>query len=179
MNKITLRTGQVIPLDEFKRWSNTKQRDNRLTKTMSDKEGEKYFHTMLMQIKKYEPDQIVAVARSGFSYAMWVAQILKLPLGVYYNNTQLVIENNSKRIVFVDDNIMSGTTFATTKDFMSQNYPSVEWSWAVLFCDWQTSETIKKEIIYGTELTYYATQPFWGSRKVGLGLGIRARDEGI
>ena len=51
---------------------------------MTNGEGELYFNSMLAQIDKFKPDEIIAVNRSGFSYAMWVAQILKLPLGAYW-----------------------------------------------------------------------------------------------
>jgi adenine/guanine phosphoribosyltransferase-like PRPP-binding protein len=50
-------------------------------RVMSNEEAIGYFNTMLKEIAEYDPDEIVAVARSGFSYAMWVAQILKKPLG--------------------------------------------------------------------------------------------------
>jgi len=150
---------------------------NRPHRKMTDKEGEQHFQNMLHQIRKIGPDEIIAVNRSGFSYAMWVAQILGLPLGVYYPEDKVIIKKpTSKNIVFVDDNIMTGTTFKATKKLM-EDHATVSWSWAVLFCDWNTSEEVKNEIIYGTELTYFAIEPIWGSRKISKGPGIRKRDE--
>lgn len=146
---------------------------------MSDAEGEVLFQTMLKQIADYNPDEIIAVHRSGFSYAMWVAQILKLPLGVYFSKKpQLVLDTDPKKVVFVDDNILSGTTYAATKEFMAKHYPNVEYKWAVLFSDWNaTPEDIRNEIIQGTRLPYFAEEPMWGSRKVSADYGVRFRDE--
>lgn len=143
-------------------------------------EGERLFQTMLKQISDYNPDEIIAVHRSGYSYAMWVAQILKLPLGDYKpKKTQLSFDSdNPKKIVFVDDNILSGSTYKATKEFMAKNYPNVEYKWAVLFSDWNaTSESVRNEIIQGARLPYFAEEPMWGSRKISADYGVRFRDE--
>jgi adenine/guanine phosphoribosyltransferase-like PRPP-binding protein len=144
---------------------------------MPDVEGEKYFQHMLEQINAFAPDEIIAVNRSGFSYAMWVAQILKLPLGAYWpKQKNLVSTTDPKRIVFVDDNILQGSTYLATKEFM-KSMPDVEWRWAVLFSDWHTPEAIRYEIIQGVRLPYFAEEPMWGSRKVSQDYGVRYRDE--
>ena len=144
---------------------------------MSDVEGEKYFQNMLEQINAFAPDEIIAVNRSGFSYAMWVAQILKLPMGAYWPKQQHFLSTtNPKRIVFVDDNILQGSTYLATKEFM-KSMPDVEWRWAVLFSDWHTPEAIRYEIIQGVRLPYFAEEPMWGSRKVSQDYGVRYRDE--
>lgn len=149
-------------------------------RVMGDEEGNRYFMNMVDQIAKFNPDEIVAVNRSGFSYAMWVAQILKLPLGVYFpKTTQLILSNrDSKRIVFVDDNILSGTTYKDTKVYMGYEHPEMDWKWAVLFSDWNaTPASVCDEIIQGVRLPYFAEEPMWGSRKVSEDYGIRFRDE--
>jgi len=145
---------------------------------MTIEEGEQYFSQMVDQIAKFDPDEIVAVARSGFSYAMWVSQILKLPLGAYWSDRgELVTGSNPKRIVFVDDNILSGTTYKDTIQFMSAHYPDIEWKWAVLFSDWHTPDDIRNAIIQGVRLPYFAEEPMWGSKKVSQAYGVRYRDE--
>jgi hypothetical protein len=144
---------------------------------MTDSEGKGYFYHMLDQIHDFKPDEIIAVNRSGFSYAMWAAQILKLPLGAYWpKDNRLVAQADSKRIVFVDDNILQGATYLKTKEFMKDF--KHEWRWAVLFSDWHTPEAVRKEIIQGTRLPYFAEEPMWGSRKVSEAYGVRYRDEG-
>lgn len=150
-----------------------------LPQVMSSEEGEKYFLNMLDQIVEFSPDEIIAVNRSGFSYAMWAAQILKLPLGAYWPKKNLLItsSDSSKRLVFVDDNILQGTTFNDTKTFMDQVHPEISWKWAVLFSDWHTPESVRNEIIQGTRLPYFAEEPMWGSRKVSQDYGVRFRDE--
>jgi len=147
-------------------------------KTMTNAEGELYFDNMVSQIADFKPDEIIAVARSGFSYAMWVSQILKLPLGAYWaERGELITSSDTKRIVFVDDNMVSGSTYNDTKMFMQQHYPTTEWQWAVLFTDWHTPEQVRNEIIQGTRLPYFAEEPMWGSKKISQDYGIRYRDE--
>jgi hypoxanthine phosphoribosyltransferase len=147
-------------------------------RVMSNEEGESYFTEMLLQIADFKPNEIVAVARSGFSYAMWVSQMLKLPLGAYWaERGELITSSDPERIVFVDDNILSGTTYTNTKVFMNKYYPTTEWRWAVLFSDWHTPEQVRNEIIQGTRLPYFAEEPIWGSKKISQDYGIRYRDE--
>lgn len=147
-------------------------------RVMTNEEGQAYFNYMLAQIAKFKPDAIVAVARSGFSYAMWAAQQLKLPLGAYWaEHGDLILHNEPTRIVFVDDNVLQGSTYLQTKEFMKQYYPNVEWRWAVLFSDWLTPEAIRNEIIQGVRLPYFAEEPVWGSHKISKDYGVRYRDE--
>jgi hypoxanthine phosphoribosyltransferase len=148
------------------------------SRKMSDSEAEQYFNNMLKQIEDFKPDEIIAVARSGFSYAMWVSQMLKLPLGAYWSDSgNLVTPSQGKRLVFVDDNILQGTTYLTLKERMSSHMPDVEWRWAVLFSDWNTPENIRNEIIQGVRLPYFAEEPIWGSKKISKEYGVRYRDE--
>ena len=145
---------------------------------ISPEEGERYYQTMLKGITDFKPDEVVAVARSGFSYAGWVAQDLELPVGAYWSDdTKLVCKPNSKRLVFVDDNILQGTTYNATKEYMAKYHPDVEFKWAVLFSDWHTPEDVRNEIIQGARLPYFAEEPVWGSRKVSKEYGVRFRDE--
>jgi hypothetical protein len=149
-----------------------------LPRRMTDDEGEQYLRNMVKQIEEFEPDEIVAVARSGFSYAMWVAQILKLPLGAYWpKEGNMITTNNPKKIVFVDDNILQGSTYLETKKLMAEHLPDMQFRWAVLFSDWHTPEAVRDEIIQGIRLPYFAEEPMWGSRKVSVDYGIRYRDE--
>jgi len=146
-------------------------------------EGEQYFGSMVEQIAAFKPDEIIAVARSGFSYAMWVAQRLGLPLGVYWPKNEFIVRaSEGKRIVFVDDNTVKGETYLMCKDLMRQpnwqDYKNqAEWKWAVLFTDWHTPEEIRNEVIQGVRLPYFAEEPMWGSMKVSQAAGVRFRDE--
>jgi hypothetical protein len=148
------------------------------SRKMTDEEAENYFLIMLDQIKEFNPNEIVAVARSGFSYAMWAAQELRLPLGAYWHErAELVTGSDPERIVFVDDNILTGNSYKDTKLFMARYYPDCEWRWAVLFSDWKTPEDVRNEIIQGVRLPYFAMEPIWGSRKISKNYGVRYRDE--
>ena len=145
---------------------------------MTNSEGNTLFDNMLKQIADYNPDEIIAVHRSGFSYAMWIAQILKLPLGVYFpKKPQLTLDSKPKKVVFVDDNILSGSSYKDAIEYMAIVYPDIEFKWAVLFSDWHTPESVRNEIIQGTRLPYFAEEPMWGSRKISADYGVRFRDE--
>lgn len=146
---------------------------------MTDKEGQEYFDNMVRQIAEFAPDEIIAVNRSGFSYAMWAAQRLKLPLGVYWPATDFIVRaSEGKRIVFVDDNTVKGETYLQCKKLLSEDpYSGVEWKWAVLFTDWNTPEEIRNDVIQGIRLPYFAEEPMWGSMKVSQAAGVRSRDE--
>jgi hypothetical protein len=145
---------------------------------MTNAEGEQYYQNMLAQIAEFKPTEIIAVNRSGFSYAMWVAQELKLPMGAYWPQlSDMFNTKDPERLVFVDDNILQGSTYLATKKYMETYWPDVEWRWAVLFSDWHTPEAVRNEIIQGTRLPYFAEEPMWGSRKVSKAYGVRSRDE--
>lgn len=148
------------------------------SRAMTAEEGERYFQHLLQQIKEFDPDTVVAVARSGLAYAQWVAQELQLPVGIYWPGEEsLVIPNKHKRIVFVDDNILQGSTFLAAQKFLRNNaYDDSNWRWAVLFSDWHTPEYIRNQIIQGVRLPYFAKEPFWGTRKVSAAYGVRFRD---
>lgn len=151
---------------------------------MTDEEGEHYFFNMLKQIQDFDPDEIIAVARSGFSYASWISQVLKLPLGAYWPREETLVFTHDRhrdlkihRVVFVDDNILGGSTLRKTKSMMKELYPQIDYRWAVLFSDWHTPPNVREEIIQGTQLPYFAEEPLWGSKKVSIDYGVRFRDE--
>ena len=148
-------------------------------RAITHSEGTAYFENMVAQIQEFNPDEIVAVARSGFSYAMWAAQRLRLPLGVYYHSPSRLITQSAdpKRIVFVDDNILQGSTYQTAVEYMAQR--SEKWQWAVLFSDWFTPASVRESIIQGTRLPFFAEEPMWGSHKVSVDYNVRFRDEGL
>ena len=148
-----------------------------LPRRMGNDEMLSYFDLMVKQIESFNPDEIVAVNRSGYAYGMWVAQRLNLPLGSYWPDINLLIKRpSSSRIVFVDDNILKGDTFLSTKQFMLE-HSNTEWRWAVLFTDWFTPQNICDEVIHGVKLPYFAEEPIPGSMKVSKDYGVRYRDE--
>jgi len=131
-------------------------------RAMTDSEGRKYFNCMVEQIQEYNPDAIIAVARSGFSYAGWTAQLLDLPLGAYWPDTkQLVLPEGANKVVFVDDNMVKGDTYLEAKEFL-KTHPALEYQWAVFFTDWTTPEEIRSQIIQGIRLPYFSTNGYWG-----------------
>lgn len=134
------------------------------------------FFKMTGQIAQWKPDEIIAVNRSGYCFAGWVSQVLKLPLGSYWPDRKILVKRpESKRLIFVDDNVLKGDTFlAARQEFDREDF---DWAWAVLFSDWNTPEEIRNQIIQGTRLDYFALEPFPGSMKVSQAYGVRTRDE--
>ena len=146
---------------------------------MPTAEAEQYFHAMVQQVRVYNPDEIIGVARSGLALAQWTAELLNLPLGFYEPNTQqFVCQPQSQRLVFVDDNCVSGETYQEVKQWLTQHHPTKTMKWAVLFSDAvKTAQATQQEIIQGTVLDYFALGPIYGSRKQIKGQHIRRRDE--
>jgi hypothetical protein len=145
---------------------------------MKNDEAEKIWSILRARVIAYQPDEIVAVSRSGFAYGAWLAQELKLPLGAYWPDMkELAIHPKTKRIVMVDDNTVNGKTYLQTKEFMDNEFPEIDWQFAVFFADWYTPSEIIDNIIIGTKLPYFALEPMWGSRKTSQGYGVRYRDE--
>lgn len=135
------------------------------SRPMAQNEGEAYFENMLAQIAEYAPEQIIAVARSGFSYAAWVSQTLNKPLGVYYpSNNFLYMPADAQRIVFVDDNTLKGRTYLQCKQYMSLAHPDIDYKWSVLFTDWNTPLAVRNEVIAGIRLHYFSSNGYYGRR---------------
>ena len=149
-------------------------------RVMSENEAELYFTRIVEQIRSFDPKIIVGVARTGLVYAVWVAQELGIKdVGIYWpkQNRMAMTDNNPGRIVFVDDNTVSGSSYLQAKELMAAHYPQTEYRWAVLFTDWNSPEIVQNEVIKGARLPYFAEEPFWGSRKISKDYGIRFRDE--
>ena len=76
-----------------------------------------YLNILADQVKKYNPDEIIGVSRSGMPYATWISQILNIKHLGYLNldNKEICLSNkSSKRVVIIDDNIVEHniTTFS-------------------------------------------------------------------
>lgn len=129
------------------------------------------------ETKEFNPDEIIPISRSGFSYGLWISQMLSLPMGGFWpDRNQMVIHPNSNRVVFVDDCTLAGRTYIDIKKYMSINHPKVEFRLAVLFSDYQTPKHIIDEIFFGDIVDYYITTPFPGHMKKSVP-GVRYREE--
>ena len=149
-----------------------------------------YVSILANKVKTFEPDEIVGVARSGMPYATWVAQILNIKHLGYLNieNNELVLANkNARRIMVIDDNTVSGSSYYTIKDLMDAKRkplplpllkPKFEWRFGVLFTDsLATPQEVKDEVFSGIDLDYYATS-VPGMMK-NFKYKVRSRDESI
>jgi hypothetical protein len=143
---------------------------------MPNAEGEQYFRNMVNQIAQYQPDEIIAVMRSGAALAMWTAQQLELPLGAYWHeNNTLVKLPSSRRLVFVDDNIVRGTTRAKCFEYLAtleqaEYQHKLNYIWAVHTSDaFGTPIDIRNNIIQGGVLDYFVEGPLWAQRKIPQG----------
>ena len=147
------------------------------TKEISNDQMLLWLDKITQQTKEFNPDEIIPISRSGFSYGLWISQMLVLPMGGFWpDRDQIVINPNSKRVVFVDDCTLAGRTYLDIKKFMMKNHPDVDFRLAVLFSDYQTPTDILDEIFFGEVVDYYIATPFPGHMKKSIP-GVRYREE--
>ncbi len=102
---------------------------------------------ILPQIKQYNPDALVAIARGGLTFGHILAQGLDTNNlftinSIHYNDTKKLnsfkITNipsleNYKNILIVDDIIDSGETITEIKKILKNKYPKCNFKIATLF----------------------------------------------
>ncbi|HTX73780.1 MAG TPA: phosphoribosyltransferase [Rectinemataceae bacterium] len=144
---------------------------------MGFEEMEGYLHALVEKLRPFEPHEVVGLARSGFPYAAWVAQLLDLPLGyLSLRGRQLALENPSAgRIAVIDDNTVSGESFTLVQRYLSEAHPHLDFRFGVLYADWFTPEDILERICYGVRLPYFPTTVAGTMKRYHL--GARHRDE--
>lgn len=93
-------------------------------------------------IKEQKFDEIVAVVRGGLTAAHYLAKQLRLPVGVYYpssskrDDPKLILSNeNSKKILFVEDLVAKGRTYRELKLFMRSKNPQLVWEFMPILID--------------------------------------------
>jgi len=132
--------------------------EHEIKRPMSHSEMECYLFNLIEKVKYFNPDEIVGINRGGMSYGTWIAHILDLPLGMYIRkgNRLMLTNESSKRLMLIDDNIISGETFTEVKNYFDTT--DYIWKFGVLFSDSiETPEVFKQQIISGTDLNYFAT----------------------
>lgn len=123
------------------------------------------FFTMIHQIRSCTPDEIIAVNPTGYSFAMWTAQVLKLPLGSYWPDRDILVSRpESKKLMFVDDFLCKGKNLKTALNFMKDK--DIDWAWSVVFSDCLDPEDMRKMVIQGSVVDYYIKEPFPGNMNI-------------
>ena len=103
--------------------------------------------TLAKELKGYNPDTIVAVARGGLTIAHFLAQSLNLRElftlnSIHYENDKKLdtIEifnipnlNSAKKVVIVDDIVDSGDTLKAVVELLQSKYPNCQFKIATLF----------------------------------------------
>lgn len=119
-----------------------------------------YLEVLAEGVRAFGAEEVVGLARSGFPYAAWVAQLLDLPLGYLNLRTrQLALEEvSARRIAIVDDNTVSGESFSAVVDFMASERPQLDFVFGVLYADWFTPKAVLDRIVYGVRLPYFPTE---------------------
>lgn len=150
-------------------------------KPMSSAEEDQYISNLVAQVKAYDPDLVVGVLRSGMVYATYVAQQIKYVKMAGYDpatgNIYMLCDaefKDFKRIMFIDDNIVTGETFTSVQN----RFSDIDFRFGVLFTDAiATPAHIKAQVFAGVDLGYFA-YPVPSIKKV-YQQGIRFRDESI
>jgi hypoxanthine phosphoribosyltransferase len=90
---------------------------------------------------EYKPDAIVAIARGGLVPATIIAKIMRLPVSVFYPQTQSLhlVNHHAKRLVFIEDLIAQGRTYSMVSNFMNkynEGYAiKTEWEFCPILVD--------------------------------------------
>jgi len=117
--------------------------------------------SLLPQLKQYNPDALVAIARGGLTMGHLLAHGLNTNNlytinSIHYNNTQKLdtfkISNipdldSFKKILLIDDIIDSGETIVQIKQILETKYPDCEFKITTLF--------YKKEALIQPDFTLY------------------------
>lgn len=104
-------------------------------------------NTLAKEIKPYNPDVILAVARGGMTLGHFLAEALEMRNlysinSVHYEETRKLDTINifnipdlskAKRVVIVDDIIDSGETMIEIERVLGAKYPDVEFKIAAVF----------------------------------------------
>ena len=136
-----------------------------------------YLGILAHHVRDFDPQEIVGLARSGFPYAAWIAQLLNLPLG-YLNlkSRGFVLESPlTERVVIIDDNTVSGESFLAVERFMAEEHPGLGYAFGVLYADWFTPSEVLGRILYGVRLPYFPTEVPGTLKRYRF--GSRHRDE--
>jgi hypoxanthine phosphoribosyltransferase len=134
-----------------------------------------YVDNLVKQVAEYNPDQIIGIARSGMPFATFVAQKLDLDLGYYnpkYHHFMPAVE--PKRIVFIDENFVSGGTQKDVHEFMAEYMPNVEYKLGVVMLDYFCPD---KDCMSGTVLDFWANSMACFFKPIAIEeRGVRFRD---
>jgi len=138
-----------------------------------------YTDALMMKIAEYNPDEIVGVARSGLPFATFIAQKLDLDVGYFnpkFGHFQMAVPSR-KRVVFVDENFVSGRTQSQIRDFMAANHPNIEYKLACVMLD---SFCPDQDCMYGVFLDFWATNMACFFKPVAIeNRGVRFRDDRV
>jgi len=119
----------------------------------------KYCDILMEKVAKYNPDEIIGVARSGMPFATFIAQKLDLDLGYYnpkYENFMSATAGTDKpfkRVVFIDENFVTGRTQKQIRAFMAKAFPNVEYTMGCVMLDLFCPD---KECLHGKLLDFWA-----------------------
>jgi hypothetical protein len=139
-----------------------------------------YCVDLLPEIREYNPDQIIGVSRSGMPFATFLAQKLNLDLGMYNprNNGFMLgkpLDISNPKLLFVDENFVSGRTQQQIRNFMDLTYPTVDYRLCCIMLDLYCPDRI---CLYGKLLDFWATDIACFFKPIDFDKqGIRHRDE--
>jgi hypothetical protein len=136
-----------------------------------------YCDALMEKVAKYNPDEIIGVARSGMPFATFIAQKLNLDLG-YYNPKHghfVPAKSTSKRIVFIDENFVSGGTQKQIHSFMKEHNPTIEYTLGCVMLDLFCPD---KACLYGKMLDFWADDMACFFKPISIEeRGVRFRDD--
>jgi len=136
----------------------------------------RYCDNLMVKVAAWKPDEIIGVARSGMPFATFIAQKLNLDLGYYnpkFEHFQ-VANPNSKRIMFIDENFVSGGTQKQIHQFMEKIKYEHEYMVGCVMLDLFCPD---KNCLYGKLLDFWADDMACFFKPINIEeRGVRFRD---
>lgn len=130
---------------------------------------------MAEKIKEYKPDEVVAIIRGGLTPSHIIAKHLNIPIGVYFPKTStLLIQPESKNIVFIEDLVATGRTYKQVSDFMLDHNEEIDWMFAPVLLDSKINENatlfdpnyMPRLLTYGMKTEHWIVMPYEEHTKV-------------
>lgn len=135
-----------------------------------------YTDVLMEKVAAWKPDEIIGIARSGMPFATFIAQKLNLDLGYYNPKYEIFVpaKQESKRIIFIDENFVSGGTQAQVHAYMEKHKLDYEYHLGCVMLDLFCPD---KNCMHGKILDFWADDMACFFKPIDIEeRGVRFRD---
>lgn len=126
---------------------------------------------MANEIKRFEPTDLVAVSRGGFSAAHIIAKELNLPIGVYYPKDGMLFRDGPVygNMVVIEDLVAQGRTYRKMIDDFRDHDQVMNWAFAPVLIDGNLTitEPMRERLLtYGIRTKDWIVMPYEDEQKM-------------